>query len=444
MNTFSGHILKAHVRPLLFGFALIMFVLIIDVMLQLMDQVLSKGLSPEEAGRLFFFNLAWIVALAVPMAVLIAVLMAFGRLAADNEIMAAKAAGMSFFHMLRPTLVAATALTLLMVWFNDQVLPDFNHKARNTHSNLKRRKAALVLKEKEGVFIHKLSNYSLLIRDVDEVNNRLNGITVYDAGGIGPPVTLHARTGEISLFDEGSYIRLSLEDGEYTRIVANEPESLVRGTFARQVIHIKDRDRALSQYSSSYRSDREMDISAMYQAVEKERTRRRGIRTHIDTLITNHLGMLASNAETESAAAGDSSIAGAHEKVLKKIQRENQRLRNHDGRINEYLVEIHKKFSIPVACIVFVLVGAPLGSLIRQRGAAVSVGVSLSFFLVYWMFLIGGEELADRGFISPTVAMWAPNVIFGAIGVALTMAIVQDWPFLWRRRRRDRDRGRLI
>ena len=441
MNTFSGHILKAHVRPLLFGFALIMFVLIIDVMLQLMDQVLSKGLSIGEAGRLFFFNLAWIVALAVPMSVLIAVLMAFGRLAADSEIMAAKAAGMSFFHMLRPTLVAAAALTLLMVWFNDHVLPDFNHKARNTHSNLKRRKAALVLKEKEGIFIHKLSNYSLLIREVDEVNNRLGGITVYDASGHGPPVTLHARTGEISLFDEGSYIRLSLEDGEYTRIVGTEPESLVRGSFARQVIHIKDRDRALSQYRSAYRSDREMDISAMYQAVEKERVRRRGTKTHMDTLVANHLVFLARESVTDSAAAGDSQPDDVHGRVLKKILRDYQRLRDHDGRINEYLVEIHKKFSIPVACLVFVLVGAPLGSLIRQRGAAMSVGVSLSFFLVYWMFLIGGEELADRGFISPTVAMWAPNVIFGAFGVVLTLAIVRDRPLLGRGRRLDRREG---
>ena len=67
-----------------------------------------------------------------------------------------------------------------------------------------------------------------------------------------------------------------------------------------------------------------------------------------------------------------------------------------------------------------------------------SVGVSLLFFLVYWMFLIGGEELADRSFISPTVAMWAPNVVFGALGIALTIAILQDRPLLWRRRSLNR------
>jgi lipopolysaccharide export system permease protein len=99
---------------------------------------------------------------------------------------------------------------------------------------------------------------------------------------------------------------------------------------------------------------------------------------------------------------------------------------NRAARINEFEVEIHKKFSIPTACLVFALVGAPLGALIRRRGAAVSVGVSLFFFWVYWMFLIGGEELADRGFIPPTLAMWAPNIVFALAGWGLLRLVAYD------------------
>ena len=118
------------------GFALILFILILDVVLQTMDQVLSKGLAPLAACQLLLFNLAWIVALAAPMAVLIAVLMAFARLAADGEIIAAKACGVSFFLLLRPVLVAAALLSLLMILFNDQILPDCNHQARILASSL--------------------------------------------------------------------------------------------------------------------------------------------------------------------------------------------------------------------------------------------------------------------------------------------------------------------
>jgi lipopolysaccharide export system permease protein len=87
--------------------------------------------------------------------------------------------------------------------------------------------------------------------------------------------------------------------------------------------------------------------------------------------------------------------------------------------VNIYLVEVHKKYSIPAACIVFVLVGAPLGILIRQRGWAIAGGLSFGFFLLYWTCLIGGEILADRQIISPFFAMWTPNIIAGVIAVIL-------------------------
>ena len=101
-------------------------------------------------------------------------------------------------------------------------------------------------------------------------------------------------------------------------------------------------------------------------------------------------------------------------------------------------MEIHKKFSIPVACLVFVLVGAPLGVTIRRRGTAVSVGISLVFFWIYWMFLIGGEELADRGFIPPAVSMWAPNLLFGLMGLYLTRLTALDRPWFLHLRQRGR------
>ncbi|HIL10551.1 MAG TPA: LptF/LptG family permease, partial [Candidatus Latescibacteria bacterium] len=218
MTTLSRYILKEHGLPFVLGFSLILFILLLDVVLQTMDQVLSKGLAPLAAGQLLLFNLAWIIALAVPMAVLIAVLMAFARLAADGEIIAAKACGVSFFLLLRPVLAAAALLTLLMIVFNDQVLPDWNHQARILASSLQRTKAALVLKEKEGVFIPNLGDYHLLIRQIDPVSNDLMGITLYDTSRPGPPVILHAPQGRAALFGDGSYVRIELQDSQLQRI----------------------------------------------------------------------------------------------------------------------------------------------------------------------------------------------------------------------------------
>jgi hypothetical protein len=88
--------------------------------------------------------------------------------------------------------------------------------------------------------------------------------------------------------------------------------------------------------------------------------------------------------------------------------------------VNRYLVEIHKKYAISAACVAFVFVGLPLGIAFRVGGPTRGAAVSIGFFLVYWMFLIGGEKLADRGYLSPALSMWAANVLIGSAGVWLT------------------------
>jgi lipopolysaccharide export system permease protein len=93
---------------------------------------------------------------------------------------------------------------------------------------------------------------------------------------------------------------------------------------------------------------------------------------------------------------------------------------------NKYGVEIHKKFSIPVACILFVLLGAPLGVMSKKGGFAISTGLSFGFFLIYYVLLISGEEMADRNFLSPFVGMWSPNLIIFFIATYLLASIVRE------------------
>jgi len=432
LTTLSRYVLKEHALPFALGFVLILFVLLLDVVLQTMDQVLSKGLSPLAALQLLLFNLAWIVALAVPMAVLIAVLMTFARLAADGEIIAAKACGISFFALLRPVLAAAAVLQLLMVAFNDRVLPDWNHQARILASSLQRTKAALVLKEKEGVFIPNLGNYHLLVRRIDPQTNELSGITVYDASRPGPPVVLHAPRGRVELFGDGSYVRLELADGHMQRIESSTGDRFLHGTFTRQVLHIKDPRRRYERRNSSFRSDREMDIATMRRSVLERRREQQRAHARLDSTVARYLELQTEM--PDEMATGDLADTTEAPVDLDRVARETAEevrkqwrlIDNRAARINEFEVEIHKKFSIPTACLVFALVGAPLGALIRRRGAAVSVGVSLFFFWVYWMFLIGGEELADRGFIPPTLAMWAPNIVFALAGWGLLRLVAYD------------------
>ena len=97
--------------------------------------------------------------------------------------------------------------------------------------------------------------------------------------------------------------------------------------------------------------------------------------------------------------------------VSKANKNDKSQIESNNKLKNKYLVELHKKFSIPIACIVFIIVGAPIGIATRKGKFAISMAISLTFFIIYWAFLIAGENFADQGSINPALAMWLPNII---------------------------------
>lgn len=116
--------------------------------------------------------------------------------------------------------------------------------------------------------------------------------------------------------------------------------------------------------------------------------------------------------------------------LLQKMLYESTQMRNLRRQMNSLRVEIHKKYSIPVACLVFILLGAPLGVMARRGGMTTGLGLSLLFFVLYWAFLIGGEELADRHLLSAFWAMWSANFLIGAVGLFLLARTVKETVFI--------------
>jgi len=111
-------------------------------------------------------------------------------------------------------------------------------------------------------------------------------------------------------------------------------------------------------------------------------------------------------------------------------ERIERRIRSEEHKIHQYGVEVHKKYSIPFACIIFVLIGAPLGIMARKGGLAVGISYSLVFFIIYWAFLIGGETLADKLIISPWVAMWSGNILIGLCGIYFIVRMIRETRFI--------------
>jgi lipopolysaccharide export system permease protein len=439
------YVIKEHILPFLYSFGIIIFIFTMTTAVQLLDRIISKGLSPGVVLEIFAIQLGWIVALAIPMSALTATLMTFGAMSANNEIMAVKATGQSLLHLIIPVFSAACLLTLLNIFFNDLILPDANHRAANLLSDISRKRPAVLIEP--GVLVRDFPNYALWVKKVNPQTGRLSTVRIYSTVPGQDPQTIVATSGLVRLTQDEKKLELTLFNGETHSVSAKNKNEYFLVRFKKQVIFLQSPETELTRTKSEYRSDREMSSAMMLDQVA-------GFRKTKDTYMKDHnnqLEMLVSRIkkyDSLSARFPESITATQHDgkqrsfsawagdfaavsKAVSSDERNRQnslgsllsRIRFEDMQISSFMVEVHKKFSLPIACIVFILIGAPLGIMAKRGGITIGASYSLFFFIVYWALLIWGEALADKCKISPAVAMWSGNILIGLCGLVLLLRV---------------------
>lgn len=440
MRILSWYVLKEHFAPFLFAFFTITFLLIIDYVPRIIDQVIDKNLSIFVVLELIGLNLAWMLALSVPMSVLVATLMAFGRLGSDYEIIAMKASGINLIRIILPLLAAGAVITFLMVQFNDQVLPDLNKKARLLSNDIRNMRPTLIFRS--GVFISDIPGYLILIDKIDHKTSRVEGVRITDTRNPGKPRLIVADYGYLTVTNGGRNLQFDLYDGQVHLLDVENPENYRMVEFQQQQINVQGKASELVRTDTDYRTDREMNIESLQNQVDEAQAAMIPLEQKIlesfdqkyDYLTTDSFQSSMRNLTTDSLALVrlQNEVAGWD----RLVERNLQQIRSQKRIMAKYDLEIYKKYSIPAASLAFILIGAPLGILARRGGMGVAIANSILLFIVYWAFLIGGEDVADRGIVSPFWAMWSANILIGIIGLYLLYLVVTEKPFLsWFRRR---------
>lgn len=444
MSILPRHILQRHLTPFLFSVCVLVFIFLLQFIMQKMDQLAGKGLSAGVIAELIVMNLAWMLVLAVPMAVLVATLMAFGNLSSANEITAMRASGVSLYRMMTPVFLASIVLCYLLILFNNYVLPDANHRAKILLTDIYRKKPTFSLVP--GLFSdpREIPGYSILVRNTFEYSNDLEGITIFDYTNSSVATTVTAQRGTVSFSQDYQKLIMDLFDGEIHELSTDTYNRYRKIRFEKHRISMNAEgfDFQRSQESAFSRGDRELSAQAMIAVVDSLQPLldtsyvriERALRQDLSTLFNptrppSRPGEVRPSLRT-TAGIRLSSLASSFES-------EQARAEFYSRRILEYSVEIHKKYSIPFACIVFVLIGAPLGIMARRGTFGTAASLSLGFFLLYWACLIGGEKLADRGYLDPWIGMWMANIMLGILGVYLTVrsareSLTIDWAFMRR------------
>ena len=434
------YVLKELIGPFLAALFGITFLFVVDFLVKILDNVLSKGLPASTVLEIFVLNLAWMLSLSIPMAVLVACLMTFGRLSGDHEITAVKAAGVSPLSLMRPVMLVAALITVLMILFNNWILPEANHRSVELMNAVSRKKPHVFIDA--GRLITQFPDVQLWVNRIDPVSGVLYGVQVYEMEKKGAPRVVYADSATLDYVDNGATLMFRMRSGETHIVDPDKPENYFRIRFFSQDLALQNVDDRLERRSRSYRSDREMPVEMMMDVVNEARAKYDTLsgqaqNTRLPTLVATRNFVMGDSIVPKEAGTAAPIDSVQARKSLQRLRMQEissfrtterlwGRMEGEQKRAAQYLVEIHKKFSTSFACFIFVLIGAPLGIMARKGGIGTGIIYSLAFFVIYWICLIGGENLADRLLISPELAMWASNIIIGAFGIFITIAMVRD------------------
>jgi lipopolysaccharide export system permease protein len=445
MRLLNQHLIRSVIGPFCFGLFAITFLLIIDVLFRYVDLLVSKGVPFSVATKVLILSLGFTLALSVPMSVLIAVLMGVGQLASDNEITAMKASGVSLTMILRPLLGFGLVIGLALAAFNHWVYPEANHTLANLLFDIKRSRPMLDIREQ--VFTDLSDQLTIFVRRKDDRTGRIEEVTILEKeepGDISPRLTT-AAWGLVHTEPGSDAMRLELHDGEIHEMPdPRNPQKYQVIRFRQHDIQLAGLQRGIEDSDRETRGDREMNLTALLAAARTEAAHQVDVAGQTATLqgdladqqwellspgrrqelrlaqAANPAEMVARLSATRRHVEQAQSQAAAQAKIRESYVRKE----------NKYLVEFHKKLAIPVACLVFVLLGIPMAVSTSRSGRGVSITLAMVVYLVYYLCLVGGEKVADRGLLDPALAMWSGNLVLTVAGVILFARSVRETTFL--------------
>ncbi len=430
MRILTRYLIRSHAGPFAFAFTLFTGMLFVNTVAQGLDELVGKGLPLRVIAEALLLSLPHTIAVTLPMAVLVAVLYTATELASASEIIAMSASGVQPRSLILPTVLMGALMGTVTYVFNDQILPAANHRLKNLQSSIHAKSPTFNLRARAVNRIEAedgLGPYFLKAAVIDPAASELTDVVIYDMSRPGFRRTTYAARGEMSLNASLTNLHLRLHEGRTFEVGNGELGSFQQTEFKEQLYVLRGIGDVFESYHSDQRSDREMSVAMLRNAVHETLTELDSVRQEsrertLETVeravgldptwdsLRNAAPRFSDGAPRlppDDLTQGASISARTHAVRADALRK----------RANQYRVEIHKKFVIPTACIVFVLFGLPAGVRFPRGGVGLVIFVSTAVLAVYQVVLTDGEALADRNLVHPFWAMWTPNLVFFAVGV---------------------------
>jgi lipopolysaccharide export system permease protein len=439
-----------------------MFMLILQFFWVYIDDLMGKGLSVWVILELLFYVSASLIPLALPLAILLSSLMTFGNLAEHNELTALKSSGFSLLRIMRPLITIVGIIAVSTFLFANFVIPAANLKWHTLIYDIQNKKISTLLTP--GVYSKHFEGFAIKI---DSLNgNRCQGVTIHDYTQPSQLRTVRAKEATVYKSVNGRYLFLDLKNGSILEeleiqtpmylqsgVLTNPSDRPSRiSTFDQGVYKLDieglDLNRSKEDlFTDKYEMLNVFQINAALDSVDKKRVQFQqlfGLQT-IRAYLSLNSQILPSKIHDPSlqtlpkvpvksySELDASSLRIARTLALSKIRRNQQQLQmqqqNTEALDREtilYWIEFHRKFALTYSIIVLFFVGAPLGALIKKGGFGAPVVIAALIFMLYFILISIGDNLADTGSISPMLGMWLAAFVFTPVAFLFTRAAILD------------------
>lgn len=339
---------------------ILLFVLILNRIFELVNLVIGKGVPFFIVLKLFLYNVPFIVFLAVPMSVLVAVIMTFGRMGSDFEIAALRSCGIDIGRYVAVLMAFASILFVSDFMLADIIVPYSNHQVRVILTQIMRLRPAVNIEE--GV-----------------ISRTYDGEMDFYFGSIGKDGSFE----NCRIFEKGGGVIIS-------------PEGSISGKGEENSIRVHMKNGMITEEKSDYKRINIINFEKLTvtmnlsEKIDEKGDAGRGDREMNTAMLLRNAGKAYENFKNASTKT--------------EIGRKKRS-------VYKYLTEVHKKFSISFGVFGFMLLGSVMGISLRKSGLGVGFGVSAILFVIYYIMLVVGEQLSDSGTFNPAVTIWFPNFI---------------------------------
>jgi len=455
-------ILKSFLPLFAMTFFIVLFIVLMQFLWRYIDDLVGKGLSVGLLGELFFYAAVSMVPMALPLAILLASLMTFGNLGEKSELTAIKAAGISLIRTMSPLIIFITFLAVGAFFFQNDVLPKAQVKMWTLLFSARQKSPELEIPE--GAFYDQIPGYNLYVKSKNKETGMLRDVMIYDVSNGGDNSTiLMADSARLAFTKDLRYLYLHMYEGEQFENLREQKTSDRNVPFRRESFLDKEVlipfDNNFNRLDESGMRNQYVgkNISELNQTLDSLRTRidsigeesRKGFERNAFPILGNSMSPafeaatpksghdthppialnMDSLLQTMTPSQLDATFGAATNSVkMRKSEMEFRAMQMNDEkfRYRRHEIELIKKFTLSVACIIFLFIGAPLGAIIRKGGLGTPLVISVLLFLVYYIIDNTGYKLARDGRWVVWAGMWLSTFILLPLGIFLTYKAMND------------------